>query len=109
LDEKQRLPQVLLDQGLDFTVESYGGARARDYEHQLNAVSLFGTPAAYDAAPKLSQVIEDSMGDKAYEHEDEYLAAYREVLEAMRPDVAAPPPQEKPRRTGGRFLARRGE
>jgi hypothetical protein len=62
---------------------------ARQFEHHLNAVSLFGTAAAYEAAQKLAKAIEVSMGEEyAGEHERRFLTTYQETIEAMRPDTA---------------------
>jgi hypothetical protein len=69
---------------------------ARRFEHHLNAVSLFGTTAAFEAAQKLAKVIEGSMGEEyAGKHEDRFLATYREAIDAMRPDTAPPERHEQ--------------
>jgi hypothetical protein len=77
-------------------------AWAREHEHNLSAVSLFGTVAAYEKALELSKIIEDTMGhagepdspEGQYPHEAEFLAKWREVVEAMRLDTA--PKQHAP-------------
>jgi hypothetical protein len=75
------------------TVDAYR-AWAHEFEHHLNAVSLFGTHAAWQAAQALADRIEDTMGvatpGAGYtgEMEDRFLAAYRATIEAMRPDTA---------------------
>jgi hypothetical protein len=64
---------------------------ARLHEHHLTAVSLFGTEAAWRAAQELADVIEEVMGAAlAYsgELENKFLATWKEVIEAMRPDTA---------------------
>jgi hypothetical protein len=64
---------------------------ARDFEHHLTAVSLFGTADARGAAQQLADAIEDAMSD-APEYdgdiEQRYLEAWRVTIDAMRLDTA---------------------
>jgi hypothetical protein len=67
---------------------------AREHEHNLTAVRLFGTQAAADAAVKLSRMIDEAMNATADpdEYSEKYerrlLAAWDECVDAMRPDTA---------------------
>ena len=68
-------------------------AWAREFEHRLSAVSLFGTQVVYEKALELSKVIEQYMGetsrtDEGYAGEAVFLAKWRELVEAMRLDTA---------------------
>jgi len=68
---------------------------AQSVEHTRNAVGLFGTKAAWLAAQNLADRIEDVIqasasndGKYSGDTEDRFIAAYRETIEAMRPDTA---------------------
>jgi hypothetical protein len=59
-------------------------------EHCANAVGLFGTQDAYEAAVRLEEAMEVAVEADEYqgEAEDRYLAAYRATVDAMRKDTA---------------------
>jgi hypothetical protein len=64
---------------------------AREHEHRLTAVRLFGTQAASMAAGTLSKTVENAMREpEEYEAKHEALlqAAWKECIAAMRPDTA---------------------
>lgn len=64
---------------------------AREFEHRLTAVRLFGTAEASHAAQRLADVIFDAMSEPDQydeKHEPQFLATWEETVEAMRPDTA---------------------
>jgi hypothetical protein len=81
---------LLLDSPRDRQVQQW----AREFEHNLTAVSLFGTTEAWRAAQKLASVIYAAQGEPDQydeKHEPEFLAAWDETIRAMRPDTAPDP------------------
>jgi hypothetical protein len=63
---------------------------AREFEHHLSAVSLFGTEDAWQAAQRLADVIEEALGADQYDGEVEirFLTAWDQTVRAMRLDSA---------------------
>jgi len=65
---------------------------AERMEHTMNAVALFGSRRAYEAARRLTNVVEEAMGTWAdysgSEIEERFLAEYWATVDAMRPDTA---------------------
>jgi hypothetical protein len=67
---------------------------SREFEHNLVAVSLFGTEDAWLAAQHLAKVIYAAMADGTAQyvtkHERAFLEAWDDAIRAMRPDTAPP-------------------
>jgi hypothetical protein len=64
---------------------------AREFEHNLTAVRLFGARAASEAALNLAEAISDAMGETpkySGEVETRLLRAYEDTVRAMRLDTA---------------------
>ena len=67
---------------------------AREFEHQLVAVSLFGTEAARQGASRLANTIDTAIGHVGYQGpyqgpiEDEFMASWAACIDSMRPDTA---------------------
>jgi hypothetical protein len=63
----------------------------RLHEHNATAVSLFGTEAAWKAVQRQERLTEQAMGDSDHyedKYERDWLSAWDETIEAMRPDTA---------------------
>ena len=69
-------------------------AWARAFEHNLTAVSLFGTEEAWKAAQNLADRVEEAMDAAPHpdvysaQYEPAFLDAWKATVRAMRPDTA---------------------
>jgi hypothetical protein len=98
LDAIRALGPLMLDLG--HTLADFLGWRA-DYEHRLNAVVLFGTPAVRDAADKMHALIlligrddegnpltqDREVNDHYWSMTDTIRDRFRAVVNAMRADL----------------------